>query len=298
MIQRLSFGVLRLLMGLVGLLPRRLARRLGIWGGLVWYLVGGPRRRMARRHMARVLGPDAELAQATREVFRSYGRYWAETLWVRPRRIPEIRGALEITGLEHLKKAAIDGTGVVIALPHLGNWEAAALAGELAGIEIMAVAEKLGNASLTGWFTSVREQFGITIVLAGRGAMKAIDEGIGRGAAVCLLCDRDLKGRGVKVNFFGETTTLPAGPATLALRTGAPMLMGACYFTKTGHRLVLEPLTLPEGEHRSIESATQRIADGLEHLIRAAPEQWHLLQPNWPSDKAEFDGPESIRGRL
>lgn len=289
MIQRLSFAVLRSLMGLVGLLSGPLARRLGTWAGLIWYLVGGSRRRMARRHMTRVLGLDADLGRATRDVFRSYGRYWAETLWVRPRRIPEIRSALEIIGLEHLKKAAVDGTGVIIALPHLGNWEAAALAGELAGIEIMAVAERLGDARLTEWFTSVRAQFGITIVLAGRGAIREIDQGIGRGAAVCLLCDRDLKGRGVKVDFFGETTTLPAGPATLALRTGAPLLMGACYFTKTGHQLVLEPLSLPEAQQGSIESVSQRIAHGLERLIRTAPEQWHLLQPNWPSDRTEFD---------
>lgn len=285
MIQRLSFGLLRLLVGIVGMLPGRIARVLGEWGGGVWYLVAGKRRVMARRHMSRVLSDSADLDRATRAVFRSYGRYWAETLWTKPHRIQEVGAGLEILGLEHLRAAAVDGKGVVIVLPHLGNWEPAALAGDLAGIEIVAVAERLGNPRLTEWFTSIRQQFGITIVLAGRGSMKTIEECIRRGAAVCLLCDRDLKGRGVEVEFFGERTTLPIGPAALAIRTGAPMLMAACYFTSSGHKLVLEPLPVPDNGDEDLVAVTQRIASGLEHLIRAAPEQWHLLQPNWPSDR-------------
>jgi KDO2-lipid IV(A) lauroyltransferase len=287
-IQLLSFQVLRLLIGLVGLFPSSLARRLGNWGGAIWYLFGGRRRVMVRRHMRRVLGESADLTGAVRGVFRSYGRYWAETLWVRPSRIDEIVSSLEVVGLEYLKKAAVEGTGVVIALPHLGNWESAALCGDLAGIEIMAVAERLGNPRLTEWFTTIRQHFGITIVLAGRGAMRSIEEGIKRGAAVCLLCDRDLKGRGIAVDFFGEKTTLPAGPATLALRTGAPLLRGACYFTPEGHRLVLDPLVVPAGA--TVASVTQQIATGLEGLIRVDPRQWHLLQPNWPSDRDASPG--------
>lgn len=289
MIQRLSFGLLRVLVGIVGRLPARIARKLGEWGGLIWYLCAGKRRLMARRHMSRVLGESANLGHATRAVFRSYGRYWAETLWIRPDRVAEVGDGLEIVGLEHLKKAAVDGGGVVIVLPHLGNWEPAALAGNLAGIEVVAVAEKLGNPRLTEWFTSIRQQFGITIVLAGRGSMRAIEESIGRGAAVSLLCDRDLKGRGVEVIFFGETTTLPVGPAALAIRTGAPMLIGACYFTPSGHKLVLEPLPRRASGDEGLVEVTQQIAAGLETLIEAAPEQWHLLQPNWPSDRVAVD---------
>lgn len=279
-----GYLLVRLGVGLVGLLPARSARRLGELAGLVWYVFGGDRKRMARRHMERVLGSKADLRRRTRRVFRSYGRYWAETLWVRPRRIPELDAGLEIVGLEHLRQAAHGGIGAIIALPHLGNWEPGALSGQRAGIEILAVAERLPNLRLTNWFTSLRKQFGITIVLAGRSSMRGIEAGIARGAAVCLLCDRDLSGRGIKTEFFGEKTTLPAGPAALALRTGVPLLLGASYFTPTGHRLVLQRLELPP-EANDVESVTRLIATGLEELIRQAPEQWHLLQPNWPSDR-------------
>jgi KDO2-lipid IV(A) lauroyltransferase len=115
-----------------------------------------------------------------------------------------------------------------------------------------------------------------------------LEEVIRGNGMVALLCDRDLRGRGVPVCFFGEETTLPAGPVTLALRTGAPVLPVAAYFRPNGgHRIVVHPpLELPEG-HRpeDIREGTQRLAEALEAMIREAPEQWHLLQPNWPSDR-------------
>jgi lauroyl/myristoyl acyltransferase len=279
-----GYLLVRLGVGLVGLLPARAARRSGELAGLIWYLVGGDRKRMARRHMRRVLGAKGDTRRRTLQVFKSYGRYWAETLWIRPRRIPEVDATLEIIGLEHLRDAAQGGKGAIIAVPHLGNWEPAALSGQRAGIEILAVAENLRNHRLTKWFTSLRNQFGITIVLAGRGSMRGIEEGIARGAAVCLLCDRDLSGRGITTEFFGEETTLPGGPATLALRTGAPLLLGASYFTPNGHQLILQRLEVPASA-RDVAAVTRLIAGGLENLIRKAPEQWHLLQPNWPSDR-------------
>jgi lauroyl/myristoyl acyltransferase len=280
----LAYLAVRGLVGLFGLLPRAAALRLGMAGGIVWYLFDGKRRTMAARHMRRVLGVEGDqLRRAVREVFSSYGRYWAETFWVRERRIPEIDRTLTIEGLEHLEKAAAAGTGAVIIVPHLGNWEVAALAGPRAGIEIVAVAERLANPHITRWFTSLREAFGITIVLAGKGAIKQLGRAIDRGAAVGLLADRDLKGRGLEAEFFGEVTTLPTGPVVLAERSGVPLLSAVCYFTPGGHRLVIgPPIDLPPGDPAA---GARMVAARLEQQIAVAPTQWHLLQPNWPSDR-------------
>ena len=106
---------------------------------------------------------------------------------------------------------------------------------------------------------------------------------------VCLLCDRDLERNGIEVEFFGERTTLPAGPAMMGLRAGAPILPTATYFTAAyqGHHAIVRP-PLPmqrRGRVREdVERLTQLLAYELEFLIRHAPEQWHLFQPNWPSD--------------
>lgn len=98
------------------------------------------------------------------------------------------------------------------------------------------------------------------------------------------------------MEFFGEETTLPVGPISLAIRTGAPVFPVGSYFDGTGHRVVVHPaVEVPESEDRTerIRAGTQRLAKSLEQLILAAPEQWHLLQPNWPSDRGVDGAPGS-----
>jgi len=245
---------------------------------------------MARRHMRRVLGPDADAESAARDVMISYGRYWAEALWARSRRVPQMMAGTTIDGLQRLIDAREQGIGMIYALPHMGNWEAAAPVSVNVDVPVLAVAEKLANERITDWFTAMRAEFGIEIVLATGSAtvMRALEDGLAKNKAVALLSDRDLKGRGVKVEFFGEMTTLPPGPATLALRTGAPLFPCGCYFTDTGHHIVVkDPIPVPEEGTRTekIQKVTQHLAYELETIIRESPTQWHLVQPNWPSDR-------------
>lgn len=282
----------RALTGLVGVLPEpvmRLAGRLIGWG--MWR-TAGEKRQMARRHMARALGsrpgdPDA----LARRMFSSYGRYWAEVFWIRPRRREAFARHTDVEGLEHLRAASDAGKGVIYALGHTGNWDAAAAKSWDLGFPVLAVAEKLGNRRIRDWFLQVREAFGIRVAIAdkGTGVTRRLIRELRDNGTIALVCDRDLRGDGVEVEFFGERTTLPAGPAALADRTGAALLPIGCYFKKgRGHRLVVNPpieapdLDTPE---ERIEAVTQMLARALEDIISAAPDQWHLTQPNWPSDR-------------
>jgi KDO2-lipid IV(A) lauroyltransferase len=128
------------------------------------------------------------------------------------------------------------------------------------------------------------------VVPLGDGAATAVMKALKANEVVCLLCDRDLERNGVEVEFFGERTTLPAGPAMLGLRTGAPVLPTGVYFTPRyngHHAIVRPPLTasrLGGGLRDDVARVTQSLARELEFLIRRAPDQWHLFQPNWPSD--------------
>lgn len=281
---------LRLGMGLVGLLPRSVVLSLGSLIGGLWHAVDRQRRSMARRHMERVLGPGADTEAAASEVLRSYGRYLAEALWARGHRVPEFLANTAVEGLEMVIDAHAEGKGMILAPPHMGNWEAAAPIASREGIEIVAVAEDLPNKRITDWFTEMRGEFGIEIVLAtGRvEVMRKLEAAIAANKAVALLADRDLKGTGVEVDFFGEKTTLPPGPATLAVKTGAPLFPVATYFQGKGHRVVVRPpLAIPEASSRGeqVRLITQELALELEKLILEAPSQWHLVQPNWPSDR-------------
>lgn len=286
---RISYLGFRVAMGIVGVLPKRVAIAIG--SGLARFVAPFMRGRfrMAVRH-ARRLGADDPVGRAL-EVFAAYGRYWAETVWVRPRRRAEIEASTTLEGREWIDKAKAYDRGIILALPHMGNWEfAGPLAIEL-GLDLVAVAENLANVRIRNWFVDLRRRMEIDIVLATGTVtvMRELEARLKTGGAVALLCDRDLRGRGVPVQFFGEETTMPAGPVTLSVRTGAPILPVAAYFGPGGthHVVIRPPVELPDTDDRRelIRLGTARVAARLEELIRVAPAQWHMLQPNWPSDR-------------
>lgn len=286
----LAYWGLRAGVGLVGLLPERSARGLGSFFGRIWHTFDRSRREMAKRHMGRVLGNGADVDVASEHVMESYGRYFAEALWARADKVPGMLAKTEVDGLEMIEAARDEGKGMIYGLPHLGNWEAAAPVAVNVGVPVVAVAEDLPNKRITSWFTSMRGEFGIEIVLAtGRiEVMRKLEKAIADNKAVALLSDRDIKGRGVEVEFFGEKTTIPPGPATLAVKTGAPLFPVGTFFNGTGHRVVVRPaIPIPEADSRSeqVRLMSQELADQMESLILEAPDQWHLVQPNWPSDE-------------
>ena len=285
----LAYLGLRAGVGLVGALPQGIVRGLGRAFGSVWGAVDRDRRSMGKRHLDRVLDNGADTETGSKEMMKAYGRYYAEALWVRERRVPGMLDDTEVVGLEHILAARDGGKGMIYALPHMGNWEAAAPVAVREGIPVVAVAEVLPNRRITDWFTAMRAEVGIEIVLAtGRvEVMRQLEKALADNKAVALLSDRDLKGRGVEVEFFGEKTTMPPGPATLAVRTGAPLLPVGCYFTDAGYRVVVHPaLPVPEEGSRTgkVATLTQALAEKLEEIIGVAPDQWHLVVPNWPSD--------------
>jgi KDO2-lipid IV(A) lauroyltransferase len=266
-------------------------RRLGYRLGWLASFVGRRRLRMAERHQKRVQGDGVDVRAAARRVFGHYGRYWAETFWMTPRRRRSVLARTSVENLEILHRAVASERGIVLALPHVGNWEAAGLRAAAEGARVLAVAEALPNERIVGWFTRMREMMDIDIVIARKGMRVTRDlmARLDAGGTVALLCDRDLKGTGVPVTLFGERTTLPAGPIALADRTGADLIPVGTYFKRgAGHHFILHPPLqipdVPRTEER-IRLGAERLAGVLEEIIRREPEQWHLLLPNWPSDR-------------
>jgi len=243
-------------------------------------------RRMLARHIRRVLGPQAserEVRSTVRAAFVSYGRYWMESLRLPAMTIEEIDARFSIEGLEHIRAALDAGTGCILAIPHLGGWEVGGAWFVRRAFPMTVVVEPLEPPELFEWFVSLRRSFGFTVVPLGARAGTAVVRALRNNQVVALLSDRDIGGGGPEVEFFGERTTLPAGPATLARRLGAALLPTAVYFDGDGHHAVVRPPLSLEGD---VAEITQNLAAELEGLIRRAPDQWHLLQPNWPSDRS------------
>jgi len=255
------------------------------------------RREMVERHLTRV-NPNLRgvaLRRAVQAAFDSYARYYVESF-----RLPTLSNRVVAEGLEprgyeeHLLPALSAGKGAIMAIPHLGGWEWAGRWVADRGHRITVVVEPLDPPELFTWFADLRRDLGMNVVPLGPEAGAAVLSALRDNHIVCLLCDRDIHRTGIPVTFFGETTTLPAGPATLALRSGAPILPTAIYFTQRvhGHLGVVRPPLPMERQGRLREDVgriTQLLAAELEVLIRRAPDQWHLQQPNWPSDPGYDD---------
>lgn len=255
-------------------------------------LLGAEKRRMADRHMARAV-PQASASRRRRltsQVFDNYARYYLESF-----RLPSLTSKvvdrhMSIEGFDHIHRAREAGHGVIVALPHLGGWEWGGRWITDQGIPMTVVVEPLQPPELFRWFVDLRRDFGMTVVPLGPDAGSEVLGALRRNEMVCLLSDRFISGAHVAVDFMGERTLLPAGPATLAIRTGAPLLTAAVYFqgTTLGHHAVVRPPLDTSRQSRRLRDDVRRVtadlAEELTALIRRAPEQWHLLQPNWPSD--------------
>ena len=271
-------------------LPAPVATGLSRTLGLGFARAMRDRRAMVERHLRRARPELRGLAlkRASRQAFDSYARYWVESFRL-PALSPEtVDAGMTTEGYEQVEAALEAGKGAIVALPHLGGWEWGGFwFTQVRGHGMTVVVEPLEPPELFEWFADFRRSLGMTVVPLGPDAGRACLRALKSNDVLCLLSDRDLGGGGVEVEFFGERTKLPGGPATLALRTGAPLLPTAVYYRGSMHHAVVRPPVPTERTGRlrdDVARVTQALARELETLIRVAPEQWHLLQPNWPTD--------------
>jgi KDO2-lipid IV(A) lauroyltransferase len=261
----------------------------------LWSLRPTDRRRMVERHQQRVRPwlKGAALRRQVAEVYRSYGRYYAESFRLPGASDAEVDARMTVDGWDNFEQATSGPLGPLMVLPHLGSWEwCAQWLARVKGFQVTAIVEKLEPPALFEWFTEYRREMGVHVVPLGPEAGRQVTQAVKDRHVIALLSDRDIGGKGIEVEFFGEKTTLPGGPATLALRLGAPIFPVAIYDRPGGghHAVCKPPLdTARRGPLRAdVTRITQDIATALEELIRVAPEQWHLMQPNWPSDRELF----------
>jgi len=243
---------------------------------------------LVRRHLTRIRGAAPGLEALIDESFDAYARYWVDSARLQAASDAEVDIGFTVDGFEHIEDAFQRGVGPILALPHLGGWE---WAGRWLtcrpGYEVTVVVEPIDPPELFEWMASFRESFGMHVVPLGPDVGSTVIKALKAKHVVCLLCDRNLGDGGVEVDFFGERTMLPGGPATLAMRTGAAIIPVAVYQMSGRHHAVCRPPVPVERQGRlreDVQRVTQALAVELELLIRARPEQWHLMQPNWPSD--------------
>jgi lauroyl/myristoyl acyltransferase len=290
--QRAAFEAYRLAARAAVMLPERAAGPVASAAGRILAEALRGRRTMVARHLQRVHGGSLDRRQLDRAVagaFDSYARYWLEAFRAPSLSKADLDARLTVDGFDRVEAALAVGSGAILALPHLGSWDLAGAWVTGRGMRLTVVVEQLEPPELFEWFVGQRREMGMSIVPLGSGAATAVMRALQANEIVALLCDRDIGGGGIAVEFFGEVTTLPGGPATLALRTGAPILPAGVYAVSSTRHVAEVRRALPTertGRLRDdVARVTQLLARDLEAIIRKAPEQWHLFQPNWPSDR-------------
>ncbi|MFN2590710.1 MAG: phosphatidylinositol mannoside acyltransferase [Actinomycetota bacterium] len=284
-----SYRLMRTVEWLGMRLPRAAGLRLGELTLLAQMRRSPEQRAIVEANVAQVLGHPAGsplVKAAVEECYRLYGRYWYETFALRTMPPDEVDRRFVLEGREHIDHALEAGKGLILALPHMGNWDAAGHWLCLQGYRMTAVAEVLKPASVYELFLRHRRALGMGIVPlsdAGKTGRELVRL-LGENEIITLVADRDLTGRGVRVEMFGAPRLMPAGPAYLALMTGTPMGAAAVFTTKDGWHCIIEPPLefTPSGDTRAdVTALTQLVAERFERFIAASPTDWHMFQPAW-----------------
>ena len=246
------------------------------------------------RNLARITGlplGSPELHGVVRESFRSYARYWLETFRAVREGADFFLERVQPTGFDHLKEQ-LDRGGAVVLIGHLGNWDAAGAWAGAVGWQVHTVAETLRPKRMFDFFVEHRARLGLVIYPAEKGVTSKLIAAVEEGALVPLLGDRDLKGTGVIVDFFGEPATFPRGPAAIAVRTRVPLIFAGI----RGRRMddgrwgwgidIDPPMELPAADDPDgVDELTRTAIARLEEYIRTYPAEWHVFQPFWTSDR-------------
>jgi phosphatidylinositol dimannoside acyltransferase len=249
------------------------------------------------KNLSRITGlpiGSPELDALIVKAFQSYSRYWLETFALVREDKDFFLHKFRSPNAHNVFDPPSRGQGIIVVVGHLGNWDAAGAWVGANGYKLVTVAEVLKPRRMFDFFVEHRARLGMEIFAAERGATTKLAEAIEKGAVVAILGDRDLKGKGPEVEFFGEMVPFPAGPASIALKTGCPVIVGGVYSKVhddgvRGWEVDLsEPIPMPEGTGpEAVQAITQEIANRLAIHIKNHPEEWHVFQAFWPSDRRQ-----------
>jgi phosphatidylinositol dimannoside acyltransferase len=282
--------------GLVCRVPESLARRLFKLGAdFAWRRQGGGVQ-VLEGNLLRVLGRDtdqAELRAMSRRVMRSYARYYLEAFRMQRIGVERVLAGMhdDSPNVALTMKYLRSGRGVIYALPHSGQFEVAGVWINAQGAgSFTTVAERLKPESVYQKFLKFREALGMEVLptTGGPNPSGVMARRLREGKLVCLVADRDLSDTAVEVDFCGEKALMPAGPAALAVQTGAALMPVSCWFvgqTEWG-TYVHDEIPVPEHGTRREKVAimTQELATVFEKGIRDHPEDWHMLQRLFVAD--------------
>jgi len=215
---------------------------------------------------------------------RSSMRYWCDTFrfpsWSKERLI-----STTICDNENfLRDPIAEKRGCIVALPHAGNWDHAGAYFCATGIPLTTVAEHLKPEKLFRKFLEYRTAIGMEVLDLNSRSIAVLSQRLRAGKLIALVSDRDLSKNGIPVNFFGKGAQMPAGPALLAIQTGADLITAFVKYEDVGIRIIFEEaIAVPESGSVPEKAAamTQIMADRFAKHLAVNTVDWHMMQRIW-----------------
>lgn len=271
---------------IIGFLPEKLAYKIANLVSDFTYLRNGRKVQRLRGNYKRVL-PDlskSELSKLTKAGMRSYLRYWFDTFRLNNWSKERIISTTEVIRENLVRDPISAKRGCIIALPHAGNWDHAAAYFCSTGINLTAVVEKLKPEAIFKKFLDYRQSIGIEPISHKEKTIPLLTQRLNEGKLIALVADRDMSRNGIEVDFLGAVAKMPAGPAILAITTGAPLITAYIRYTDKGIKLIFDKtVEIPDSgsEDEKVRVLTQSMADNFAKHIKESPVDWHMLQRIW-----------------
>lgn len=270
---------------LVRTLPERSAYRLFSFIGRRAVKANGKSVQRLRFNLSRVKSElsEIELENLVSRAFDSYLRYWCDTFRIQDWSTQRMQETVTLTNGHLLIDPMRSGRGVVIALPHSGNWDHAGAYFCSIGIPLVTVAERLKPEALFQRFLEYRNSMGFEVLSLDSRSFVTLMKRAREKRLIALVADRDLSRAGVDVDFFGYPSRMPAGPALLAVKTAIPLVVAHVSYTSTGIHIDFTEVSVPEtgDESEKVSKVVQACADLFARGIAEHPEDWHMLQRIW-----------------
>jgi lauroyl/myristoyl acyltransferase len=253
--------------------------------GNVAYDLAGEKKAIVRENLARAMGlpmDHPKVDRAARRAFRNYARYLADVMRLASEEPADVGALVDIANIDILWEARAAEKGVLLCTVHVGGMDLIAPALKIYDQALHVIADDTTYGRLYDHLKAVRARHGLTLI--GWRNLRALFKALRAGENLVLFCDGGYRLGDVPVEFLGEPTTFPAGPASLSARSGAPMLPVACQRTHGGRFYAkgLPLITATSDEPAEIYRATQALADELGRVIAADPGQWYMFRPIWP----------------
>jgi phosphatidylinositol dimannoside acyltransferase len=226
----------------------------------------------------------SQLEILVRDGMRSYLRYWCDTFRLPGWDTSEIMQNVIVENEEFLRTPLSEGRGVVVSLPHAGNWDHAGAYFCASGAPLVTVAEHLKPEKLFRKFLAYREAIGMEVLDADARTLAILAQRLRSNRLVALVADRDLSRSGVEVQFLGGPSKMPIGPALLSIQTKSPLITAFVKYEERGIRIIFEgEISIPEdgNQQSKISAMTQICADRFGHHIKESTADWHMLQRIW-----------------